>query len=72
MESTLLLPHIPAMAYVLDNLSTTNAAWIVKAVEAVIAETKNHVAGHPNSIVNSTWFIEEKQMAIEKGVTPCC
>lgn len=35
-------PHIRAMVYALEQLSTTNVSWIVKAVEAAVWEPIAH------------------------------
>jgi DNA-binding NtrC family response regulator len=51
-------PHIPAMVYGLNQLNAANADWIVKAVEAVIGETKTNIPRHPDSSVRSTLFAE--------------
>ncbi len=53
-----IIPHMPAMVYGLDQLNAVNVDWIVKAVETVIGETKNHTARHPDSSVSSTLFAE--------------
>lgn len=51
-------PQIPAMVYRLDQLNAANANWIVKAVEAVIGETRIHTARHLDSSVLRTLFAE--------------
>jgi response regulator RpfG family c-di-GMP phosphodiesterase len=49
-------PQMQVLVYVLDNHSAPNAAWIVKAVEAVIGETKNHAARYSKSPVKNKLF----------------
>jgi hypothetical protein len=44
------------LVYVLDNSSAPNAAWIVKAVEAVIGEPKNQFARSSKSSVKTNYF----------------
>ena len=50
--------HIPVMVYVLDNLSTTNAAWIVEAVQEAISETTYHSARQPDASVKGMLFVK--------------
>jgi PleD family two-component response regulator len=46
-------PRMPISVYVLDSCSSLNAVWIVKAVEAVIGETMDNAARHPESTVKN-------------------
>lgn len=36
-----MIPHLPAMVYVMDHPSASTAVWITKAVDAVIYETEH-------------------------------
>ena len=45
--------HIPTMVYVLDQLNATDADWIVRAVETVIAQKKSYSAKYPDAPSNS-------------------
>ena len=54
-------PHIPAMVYWLDQLNAENADWIVRAVEAVIGETKKPSVMHMGASVNGIMFAERNR-----------
>jgi DNA-binding NtrC family response regulator len=43
------VPHLPAMVYVMDHPDASTAAWIAKAVDAVIYET-NHASSRSSGL----------------------
>ncbi len=58
-------PQIPAMVYMLEPLSTASAAWIIKAVQEAMGETKKNAAKRPDSSLNRTMFVDGKRWPLK-------